>query len=569
MISGIAVSKGIVFGKALLLKNEKIKINKKNILEQEINKEIQNFLIGRTKTIKQLKKIKNLNKEKIYKNKEDIFNSHIMILEDFEFEQEIIFLIKKKLISADYATSKIIKKQIKIFKKIKNDYLKERINDIIDIGNRLLKNILKLNVIDLNYIKDEVIIVSKDLTPSETAQLNLKKVLGFIIELGGITSHTSIIARSLELPAIVNIYDITNKIKNDDYIILDAINNNIYINPNLNIINLIKKKKKKYEKKIKELQKIKNKTATTIDGHKVSLFSNICNIKDINISIKYGAEGIGLYRTEFLFMNKNSLPNIKDQYKSYKYIAKKMKGKQINIRIMDIGGDKNISYLKIPKEENPFLGWRAIRILIDCKKILYTQLKAILLASKYGNINIILPMIAYIEEIRYLKYELNNIKEIFKKKKQINKKIKIGIMVEIPSAALIIEDIIKEVDFLSIGTNDLTQYTFAVDRGNKLVSHLYNPLSPPILKFIKKIINAAHKQNKYVSMCGELASDERATLLLLGMGLNEFSMNASYIPYIKNIIIKNKFSNAKKIANIALKQLTTTKLINFLNNLKF
>ncbi|WMC18938.1 MAG: phosphoenolpyruvate--protein phosphotransferase [Enterobacteriaceae bacterium PSpicST2] len=560
MISGISVSKGIVFGKALLFKNKKIIINKNHIFKNKINKEIKKFIIGRNKTIKQLKNIKNIKNKN--KNKKDILDSHIMILEDYEFEKEIINLIKSKLITADYATNKIIKKQIKIIKKIENEYLKERINDIIDIGKRLIKNILNLKVNSLSSIKNKVIIVSKELTPSETAQLNLKNVLGFITEFGGITSHTSIMARALEIPAIVNTYDITNKIKNNDFLILDAINNNIYINPNLNIINLVKKKKKKYEEKIKNLQKIKNLPAITIDGYKVSIFSNICDIKDIKSIKKYGSEGIGLYRTEFLFMNRCFLPNIIEQYKSYKYVSRKMNNKLVNIRIMDIGGDKNLSYLNIPKEENPFLGWRAIRLSMDLKKILYTQLKAILLSSNNKNIRIMFPMITSIEEIKYLKYELKNIiKKLIIKKKRINKNIKMGIMIEIPSVALIIKDIIKEVDFLSIGTNDLTQYTLAVDRGNKLVSHLYNSLSPSILKLIKKIINEAHKQNKYVSMCGEFASDEKVTLLLLGIGLDEFSMNSSYIPYIKNIIRKNKFKDAVKIANLTLKKITNKEII--------
>ncbi|WMC19740.1 MAG: phosphoenolpyruvate--protein phosphotransferase [Enterobacteriaceae bacterium PC38] len=565
MISGISVSKGIALGKALLFKKQKIKINQINIFKHEINKEIQNFYFGRNKTIEQLKQIKQINKNKIDKDKENIFNSHIMILDDYEFEKEIINLIKKQLISADYAVEIIINKQIETIKKIKNDYLKERINDLNDIKNRLLKNILKLNIIDLNFIKNEVIIVSKDLTPSEIAQINLNKVLGFIIELGGVTSHTTIIAKSLELPTIINVYNITNKIKNNDYIILDSINNKIYINPNINIINSIKKEKKKYINEKKKLQKIKNLKTITLDGRKISLLSNICNPKDINIFKQYGSEGIGLYRTEFLFMNRNVLPNENEQYKSYKYIVKKLKNKPINIRIIDIGGDKNVSYLNIPKEENPFLGWRAIRMLIDCKKILYTQIRAILLSSYYGNIKIIFPMVTSIEEIKYLKYELNNIKKILTiDKKKFNKKILIGVMIETPASALIIKDIIKEIDFISIGTNDLTQYTFAVDRNNKLVSHLYNSLSPQILKLIKKIIYYTHKQNKYVSICGELASDENATLLLLGMGLDEFSMNTNYIPYIKNIIIKNKFSDAKKIAEIALKKQTIKELINYL-----
>ncbi|BFI91154.1 phosphoenolpyruvate-protein phosphotransferase PtsI [Enterobacterales bacterium endosymbiont of Anomoneura mori] len=570
MISGTSVSKGIAFGKALLLKDEKILINKKNILKKNIDKEIQRFYIGQKKTIEQIKKIKEINKKKISKKEEEIFNSHIMILEDYEFENEIIYLIKKKLITADYAVNKIINKQIKTFKKIKNNYFKERANDINDIGKRLLKNILNYNILNLNYIKDKVILISKDLTPSETAQLDLKKVLGFITELGGITSHTSIMAKSLELPAIINTYNVTKIIKNNDYIILDANDNKIYINPDLSTINLIKKKNNIYIKDKKKLQKNKNLPAITLDGHKVSIFANICNLHDIKFIKKYGAEGIGLYRTEFLFMNRDNLPNINEQIKSYKYIFKKNKDNPIIIRTMDIGGDKNIPYLNFLKEDNPFLGWRAIRISIDYKEILYNQLKSILLASIYGNVKIMFPMITTIEEIYYLKYELKNIEEELKiKKKKIKKNIKIGIMIETPSAAMMIKEFAKEVDFFSIGTNDLTQYTLAVDRGNKLVSHLYNPLNPSVLKIIKKIIDDAHKYNKYVSMCGEFASDEKVTLLLLGMGLDGFSMNSSYIPQIKNIIRNNKYKDSKKLANLILKQNTLKDILNCLKINKF
>ncbi|XZR52871.1 MAG: phosphoenolpyruvate--protein phosphotransferase [Enterobacteriaceae bacterium] len=555
MISGVSVFKGIVFGKALLFKNNKIIVNKNNIFKNNINSEIKNFLIGRDKTIKEIKKIIDINKRKLSQNKIDIFESHIMLLEDYELEKEVINLIKNKLITADYAISKIIKKQIKKLKKIKNKYFNERINDILDISERLLKNTLKLNIDILNNINDKVIIVSKELTPSETVQLNLKNVLGFITEFGSITSHTSIMARSLELPSIVNVYNITNKIKTNDYLILDAINNNIYINPDSYTIKVMKEKKKKFKNEIKKLKKIKKLYAITTDGYKVSMLSNICNFKDISNVKKYGSEGIGLYRTEFLFMNRNSLPNVNEQYKLYKYISKKIKNKKIVIRTMDIGGDKNVNYLNIPKEENPYLGWRAIRIAMDIKKVLYDQLKAILLASKNKNIHILFPMITFIEEIKFLKYELKNIiKKLIIIKKKINKKIKIGIMIETPSSSLIVNDIIKEIDFLSIGTNDLTQYTLSVDRGNKLVSHLYNSISPSVLKLIKKITKEAYKQNKHISICGELASYENSTLLLLGMGLEEFSMNSNCIPYIKNIIIKNTFKNAVKIARLALKQ---------------
>ncbi|CAL4318387.1 phosphoenolpyruvate-protein phosphotransferase PtsI [Buchnera aphidicola] len=558
MISGILASPGIAFGIALLLKEEEIVINRKKITIKDVKKEIQTFFNGRKKSVDQLVEIKNKTK------KDSIFEGHIMLLEDEELEKEIISLIEKKHISAAASTELVIESQAKVLSNLQDEYLKNRAIDVRDIGHRLLKNILNLNIIDLNNINDEVILIAKDLTPSETAQINLKYVLGFITDLGSKTSHTSIIARSLEIPAIVGTGNITNMVKSNDFIILDCINNQVLINPSQKLIDEKKKIKRNYFLKKDKLLNLKNLHATTTDGHSIKIGSNISNVKDIESAKKYGAECIGLYRTEFLFMERDSLPSEEEQFQAYKKITVAMKNNPVIIRTMDIGGDKHLPYMNLPKEENPFLGWRAIRICIDRKEILHAQIKAILRASAYGKVRILFPMIISVEEIKKLKVEINILKsQLYNSNIKFDSDIKIGIMIETPASAIIAEFLIKEVDFFSIGTNDLTQYTLAVDRGNDLISHLYNPMSLPVLKLIKKVIDISHTAQKWTGMCGELAGDERATILLLGMGLDEFSMSSASIPKIKEIIRKISFSSAKKLATKVL-QKSTAEEINYL-----
>lgn len=565
MISGILASPGIAFGKALLLKEEKIVINRNLINIDNIQQEIEKFFTGRKKSIQQLTDIKIKTRKQLGEQKESIFEGHIMLLEDEELEQEIIFLIKEKRISAAAATEMIIEGQAQALEKIKDEYLKNRAIDVRDIGNRLLKNILNLNIIDLNNINKKVILIAKDLTPSETAQINLKYILGFITDLGGKTSHTSIMARSLEIPAIVGTGNITKLVKNNDDIILDSINNKIFINPSNELIDQKKTIQENYLLKKNQLIILKNLHATTIDGHSIKIGSNIGNLKEIHSAKKYGAECIGLYRTEFLFMGRNSLPTENEQFIAYKTIAELMQNKSVIIRTLDIGGDKDLPYMNLPKEENPFLGWRAIRISIDRQEILHTQLNAILRASAFGKIHILFPMIISVEEIKLLKLEIIKLQtQLNKNKVLFDKNIKIGIMIETPSSAIIAEHLIKEVDFFSIGTNDLTQYTLAVDRGNKLISHLYNPMHPAVLKLIQKVINISHEHGKWTGMCGELAGDERATVLLLGLGLDEFSMSSISIPKIKKIIRNTSFNQAQKLAKKALTLSTTKEILNLL-----
>ncbi|MGM3192603.1 phosphoenolpyruvate-protein phosphotransferase PtsI [Dickeya dadantii subsp. dieffenbachiae] len=561
MISGILVSPGIAFGKALLLKDDEIVVNRKKISADQVDQEIELFLSGRAKASKQLEAIKQKAAETLGPEKEAIFEGHIMLLEDEEFEQEIISLIKDDHASADAAAFSVIETQAKALEELDDEYLKERAADMRDIGKRLLKNILGLHIVDLGDIQDEVILIAKDLTPSETAQLNLNKVLGFITDIGGRTSHTSIMARSLELPAIVGTTDATQKIKNGDFIILDGVNNKIYQNPDQATIDQLKAVQEQYNTEKYELAKLKDLPAISLDGHQVEVCANIGTVRDVAGAERNGAEGVGLYRTEFLFMDRDALPTEEEQFVSYKAVAEAVGEQAVIVRTMDIGGDKDLPYMNLPKEENPFLGWRAIRICLDRKEILHSQLRAILRASAFGKLRIMFPMIISVEEVRTLKAELEMLKgQLRAEGKVFDETIEVGVMVETPAAAAIAHHLAKEVDFFSIGTNDLTQYTLAVDRGNELISHLYNPMSPAVLTLIKQVIDASHAEGKWTGMCGELAGDERATLLLLGMGLDEFSMSAISIPRIKKIIRNANYEDAKALAEQALAQPTAEEL---------
>ncbi|WP_414618682.1 phosphoenolpyruvate-protein phosphotransferase PtsI [Serratia liquefaciens] len=566
MISGILVSPGIAFGKALLLKEDEIVINRKKISADDVEQEVSRFLAGRAKASEQLEAIKTKAGETFGEEKEAIFEGHIMLLEDEELEQEIIALIKDELASADAAAYTIIEGHAKALEELDDEYLKERAADVRDIGKRLLQNILGLAIVDLSAIQDEVILVATDLTPSETAQLNLDKVLGFITDLGGRTSHTSIMARSLELPAIVGTSDVTKQVKNDDYLILDAVNNKIYVNPTADVIDQLKAEQNQYVTEKNDLAKLKDLPAITLDGHQVEVCANIGTVRDVAGAERNGAEGVGLYRTEFLFMDRDSLPTEDEQFQAYKAVAEAMGSQAVIVRTMDIGGDKDLPYMNLPKEENPFLGWRAIRIAMDRREILHAQLRAILRASAFGKLRIMFPMIISVEEVRDLKGEIETLKaQLREESKAFDETIEVGVMVETPAAAVIAHHLAKEVDFFSIGTNDLTQYTLAVDRGNELISHLYNPMSPSVLGLIKQVIDASHAEGKWTGMCGELAGDERATLLLLGMGLDEFSMSAISIPRIKKIIRNTNFEDVKALAAQALAQPTAQDLMNCVN----
>ncbi len=566
MISGIPASPGIVFGKALVLKEEKIIIDNQKISDDQIETEIARFYEGRTAALEQLSSIRDRALKSLGEDKAAIFEGHLMILEDEELEEEIIDYIRSHKANAAAAAGKIIDQQVQMLSEIDDEYLKERAGDIRDIGNRLLKNILGMHIVDLGDINEEAILVAYDLTPSETAQLNLDKVLGFITDIGGRTSHTSIMARSLELPAIVGTNNVTEKVNSGDYLILDAVNNAVYVNPTQDQIDALKAQQAQLAEEKAELAKLKDLPALTLDGHRVDVVANIGTIRDCEGADRNGAEGVGLYRTEFLFMDRDSLPSEEEQFQAYKEVVEAMNGRIVVLRTMDIGGDKELPYLDLPKEMNPFLGWRAIRIAMDRREILHAQLRAVLRASAFGNLAVMFPMIISVEEIRELKAVIAKLKqELRDEGKAFDENIQIGVMVETPSAAVNAKFLAKEVDFFSIGTNDLTQYTLAVDRGNEMISHLYNPMSPSVLGLIKQVIDASHAEGKWTGMCGELAGDERATLLLLGMGLDEFSMSAISVPRIKKLIRNVNFADAKALADKAMQVPTAAEIEQLVN----
>ena len=561
MITGIPASPGIVFGKALVLKEEKIVLDFQKISEDQIESEVARFYAGREAAVEQLNSIHQRALKSLGEEKATIFEGHLMILEDEELEEEIIDYLRSNKVNASVAASKIIDQQVEMLSEIDDEYLKERAGDIRDIGNRLIKNILGMHIVDLGDITEESILVAYDLTPSETAQLNLEKVLGFITDIGGRTSHTSIMARSLELPAIVGTNDVTARVNTGDYLILDAVNNRVYVNPTQAEIDELKTLEAKLAEEKAELAKLKDLPAVTLDGHKVDVVANIGTIRDCEGAHRNGAAGVGLYRTEFLFMDRDQLPSEEEQFIAYKEVVEAMEGRLVVLRTMDIGGDKELPYLNLPKEMNPFLGWRAVRIALDRREILHAQLRAVLRASAFGKLAVMFPMIISVEEIRELKFVLETLKaELRVEGKAFDENIQVGVMVETPSAAVNAKFLAKEVDFFSIGTNDLTQYTLAVDRGNELISHLYNPMSPSVLGLIKQVIDASHAEGKWTGMCGELAGDERATLLLLGMGLDEFSMSAISVPRIKKLIRHVNYQEVKALADEALQKPTAAEI---------
>ena len=567
MVTGIAASPGVVFGKALVLKEEPIVLNTQKISADQIDAEVAKFYAGREKTAAQLNSIHEKALRTLGAETAAIFEGHLMILEDEELEEEILAYLKENLVTADVATNKIIDQQVAVLSEIDDEYLKERAGDIRDIGNRLLRNILGMHIVDLGDIQEESILVAYDLTPSETAQLNLDKVLGFITDIGGRTSHTSIMARSLELPAIVGTNDITAHVKTGDLVILDAISNQIHINPSETEIAAFKAQQEKLAAEKAELAKLKELPAETLDGHRIEVAGNIGTIRDVDGVLRNGGESVGLYRTEFLFMDRASLPGEEEQFEAYKEIVEAMEGKQVVLRTMDIGGDKELPYLDLPKEMNPFLGWRAVRIGLTRREILDTQLRAVLRASAFGKLAVMFPMIISVEEIRELKSIVAELKaQLRAEGHAFDENLQLGVMVETPSAAVNARHLAKEVDFFSIGTNDLTQYTLAVDRGNEIIAHLYNPLTPSVLNLIKQVIDASHAEGKWTGMCGELAGDVRATALLLGMGLDEFSMSAISVPHVKKLARSISYADAKALADEALAQPTAADIERLVND---
>ena len=561
-LTGMGASEGVSVGKVLLFIEEEMVIPEVKTADSTVESELTKLDEGLKKSKTQLIAIREKVKEKMGEDKAAIFDGHIMLLEDEDLIMEVQDKIKGEGLPAAKALSDGIEEYCAMISALEDPYLRERAADLQDIGKRWLKNILGIKIKDLSNLEPNTVVVTYDLTPSDTAQLDLENCVGFITEVGGKTAHSAIMARSLELPAVVGVKGVLSEAKEGETVVMDGEAGVLFLNPAEDVIKEYNDKREKIEKEKEELKKLITEEAITPDGRKVDIWGNIGSPKDVDAVIEAGASGVGLYRTEFLFMDSDHFPTEQEQYEAYKVVAEKLKGKPLTIRTMDIGGDKELPYLDLPKEMNPFLGYRAIRISLENKEMFKTQLRAILRASQYGQIKIMYPMISSINEIRKANAILEECKkELDAEGKVYDTNIKVGIMIETPSTAIIAYKFAKEVDFFSIGTNDLTQYFLAVDRGNEMVSSLYNSFNPAVLEAIQKVIDSAHDAGISVSMCGEFAGDKKATKLLLGMGLDSFSMSASSMLPVKKIIRNTNYIDAQKHRDIILQQNTPEEVI--------
>ena len=548
MLKGKGISEGIGIGKALLLKKQEIKIEKNKI--ENVDKELEKLNVSLNSVIQETEKLKeNSNNEQ-----KQILEAYLMILQDETLIQRTKELIEKENFNCVYAVEQGLGEIIINFRNIPDEYISQRANDIEDIKNRIISKLLKIEENDLSQIEDNTIIVTQELTTSDTAKINMKKVSGIISEIGGTNSHVSIIARNKQIAMIIRVEDVINKIKDGDIVVINGNTGEIHINPSRDEMAQYEKLQKQEQNEKTKLENYKNKVAITQDGYQVEVSSNIGKTADLEDVLKFGADGIGLFRTEFLFMDSEQMPTEEQQFESYKKIAEKMKEKLSIIRTLDAGGDKNIPYLNLEKEDNPFLGYRAIRLCLGNPDIFKVQLRAILRASNYGNLAIMFPMISTIDELRDSKKILEECKkELDEQNIKYNKEIKVGIMIEIPAAAIMAETFAKECDFFSIGTNDLIQYTMAAERGNTKIANLYTKNHPAVIRLIKQTIDAAHNNGIFCGMCGEAASNFQYIPLLIGMGLNEFSMNSSAILQAKKTITNLNKKECEKLVEDILK----------------
>ena len=551
-IQGISGSRGVAVGNVYRYIQEEIVIPDYTVAKDKVEEEIGKFAAAMAATLKQLDTIRQKALEEMGPEEAAIFEAHMQIAQDPSLSDGIKSLVESSHTNVVAATAQTIETFANIFLGMEDAYMRERGADIKDIGDRLMRNMLGMNPRGLSHISGEVILVAQDLAPSDTASLDKNVVKGIVTAAGGPTSHAAIMARTLEIPAVMGVGDIESFVDGDRAVVLgtDGI---VEINPSDADWAEYTNQAGAFQEELKRLRESANLEATTTDGHYVELFGNIGKAKDAKNALTMGAQGIGLYRTEFLYMENDELPAEDVQFEEYKKVAQDMKGKPVIIRTMDIGGDKELKCLDLPSEMNPFLGYRAIRISLNRPDIFKVQLRALLRASAFGDIHIMYPMIASVEEVKQANAMLDECKEeLTAEGKEFNKDIKVGIMIEVPAAAVISPILAKYVDFFSIGTNDLCQYTLAVDRMNESIGSLYQPLHPGVLRLIKHVIDASHEQGKFTGMCGELASDPVATMILLGLGLDEFSMTASSIPLIKNILRSVSKAECEEVANKAL-----------------
>mgnify|MGYP000885346481 FL=1 len=556
-LQGIAASDGIAIAKVYTLTEPDLTVTKVTVEDSE--KEVSRLDDALAASIKDVELIKETALKNLGEEEAQVFDAHLMVLSDPELIGQVKDSITSNKVNAESALKEVTDMFISIFAGMEdNPYMQERAADIRDVSKRVLAHLLGVKIPSPATIKDEVIIVAADLTPSDTAQLNRQYVKAFVTDIGGRTSHSAIMARSLEIPAIVGTKEVTSTAKDGDIIIVDGLTGDVFLNPSEEVIAEYRAKAEAFAAQQAEWEKLKDSKTYTKDGHQVELAANIGTPKDLEGVVNNGAEGVGLYRTEFLYMDSHEMPTEEDQFEAYKAVLEGMNGKPVVVRTMDIGGDKELPYLPLPHEMNPFLGYRAIRISLNEPEMFRTQLRALLRASVYGKLRIMFPMIATLNDFRGAKALLEEEKaKLIAEGVEVSDDIQVGIMIEIPAAAVLAHQFAKEVDFFSIGTNDLIQYTMAADRMNERVSYLYQPYNPSILTLIKHVIDSAHKEGKWAGMCGEMAGDQTAVPLLVGLGLDEFSMSASSVLKTRSLIAKLTLSDMQALADKAINECAT------------
>ncbi len=557
MPKGIAASPGIAVGKAYILEKEEYCILEYKIKKEEVEGELERFEVAVESSKKDLGKIKKRVEEELGEKEAYIFQAHLYILEDPLFVQDITKRIRRQRLNAEAAVRRTLKVFEAKFASARAEFIRRRFGDVEDVGEHILRNLLKRPTLTLSHLEEKIIVVANDLAPSDTASMQKSNILGFATNVGGRTSHSAIMARSMEIPAVVGLGSITSKVQPGSVVILDGNRGRVIVNPTSRQLASYRTEKERFISHRKELEILRSLPPQTLDGREVGLAANIAGPEEVDLAVREGAEGIGLYRTEYLYMNRSTLPSEDEQMEAYKKVLEKAAPSSVIIRTLDLGGDKFLSHFPVPAEINPFMGWRAIRLCLERVDIFETQLRAILRASRFGNGKIMYPMISGVEEVRKVRRILTGIKEKLKREgTPFAENVETGVMIEIPSAAIIADLLAKEVDFFSLGTNDLIQYSLAVDRVNEKVAYLYQPLHPTILRLIDNVVKCAHRENIWVGVCGEMASDPLSVLILLGLGVDEFSVAPTSLLEIKKIIRNTNWEEVQGIAAKLLKSKT-------------
>ena len=551
--NGTPASPGIAFGEAFVVNVEDLPVSEEHIGADEVDAEVERYEEALARTEKELQKLVSSLEEEIGEEHGKILDSHRMILKDKLVRSETTTMIRERRVNAAYALSLVLDKVLTTFANIKDEYLKERAEDIRDVRRRIIRNLLGQRVEGLTKLRKKAVVVAKNLTPSDTASLNKKYVLAFVTDAGGCTSHAAILARSQGIPAVVGLNLLSKNVKPYDQLIVDGITGQVILHPTSETVNMYREVQGRYRELEKELLTLRDYPAVTLDGHQIELSANVETADEIEEVINHGARGIGLFRTEYFFMARSTLPSEEEQYRYYSSVVKRIPSDPVIIRTLDIGGDKIASWAGDLREANPFMGWRGIRFTLSRKDIFKTQLRAIFRAAAHGNVKIMFPMVSVLDEVRLAKEICEEVKDSLKRQRyQIGEHAEIGIMIETPSAVAIADTLAREVDFFSIGTNDLIQYSLAVDRGNAKISYLYDELHPSILRFVRDTVAAAHRNKIWVGVCGEMPGDIYGALLLLGLGIDEFSAGSYLIPTIKKIVRSVTYDETRSLVRKAL-----------------